>query len=183
MKTIDLVIRAQQGDDTAFITLFKEFEVMIYRIAFIYVRNKDDALDVVQETAYKSLKNIKQLKKPNMFKTWLTKIAINSSMDLLNKNSKNTSIEEYQNSLKLINESEDISLSLVLKDVLNGLDINERSVIVLRFYQDMSIKDISEFLQIPIGSAKSLLYRTLDKLRLILREVELYEKRFFEKTH
>lgn len=75
--------QAQRGDKKAFIKLFELCEEEIYRMAFIYVKNKQDALDIVQETAYRSFKCISNLKEPQYFKTWLIKIAINNSLELI----------------------------------------------------------------------------------------------------
>lgn len=55
---IRTVRKAQRGNDKAFLKLFQQYEEDLYRIAYVYVKNKDDALDVVQETAYLSFKKI-----------------------------------------------------------------------------------------------------------------------------
>lgn len=81
----NLVKKAQKGDDGAFYALFHQYEQDIYRMAFVYVKNQNDALDVVQETAYRSFKSIKTLKDPSLFKTWLIRIAVNCSLDVLRK--------------------------------------------------------------------------------------------------
>lgn len=80
---LDLVLKAQKGDDKAYLALFQQYEQDIYIMAFIYVKNQSDALDVVQETAYRSFKAIKYLNEPKYFKTWLIRIAVNCSLDLL----------------------------------------------------------------------------------------------------
>ena len=82
---MDLIKKAQKGNDKAFLTLFQEYEQDIYRMAYIYVKNQNDALDVVQETAYRSFKSIGTLKEPRYFKTWLMRIAISCSLDILRK--------------------------------------------------------------------------------------------------
>jgi len=64
-KINQLVREAQKGNDKAFLELFEEYENDIYRTAFVYVKNQDDSLDVVQETAYRAYKSIKNLKVPN----------------------------------------------------------------------------------------------------------------------
>lgn len=87
-QIIRLVENARKGNETAFLELFQEYENDIYRTAFMYVKNQDDALDVVQETAYRSFKAIKSLKEPKYFKTWLLKIAITSALELLRKRKK-----------------------------------------------------------------------------------------------
>ena len=71
-----LVKKAQKGDDRAFIKLFQRYEADIYRMAYVYVKNESDALDVVQEVAYRAFKKIETLKDPDYFKTWLIKITI-----------------------------------------------------------------------------------------------------------
>ena len=54
-----LVRRAQKGHDAAFLTLFQQYEAYIYRMAYVYVQNENDALDIVQETAYRAFKSIR----------------------------------------------------------------------------------------------------------------------------
>lgn len=87
-QLLNLIKKAQKGNDKAFCTLFQQYEQDLYRIAYVYVKNQNDALDVVQETAYRSYKSIKTLKEPTNFKTWLVRIAISCSIDLLRKQKK-----------------------------------------------------------------------------------------------
>ncbi len=61
---IRLVHKAQKGNEKAFLKLFQQYEEDIYRMAFVYVKNESDALDVVQEVAYRSFKKINTLKNP-----------------------------------------------------------------------------------------------------------------------
>lgn len=166
---------AQQGDDQAFLKIFQQYQEDIYRMAYVYMKNQEDALDIVQEVAYQSFKNIKSLKKPEYFKTWLMKITINSSINSINKQKKvvqlNMQHEEYIGA-----EMEDnIPLSLSLQDVMECLQEDEKSIVLLRFYQSCTFKEISQVLEIPLGTAKSILYRALQKLRQSLEEVEFHE--------
>lgn len=168
---IKLVKKAQKGDDEAFLQLFQMYEADIYRMAYIYVKNETDALDVVQETAYRSFKKIKSLKKPEYFKTWLTKIAINCSLDVFRKNQKVIQLKpEYEEIIGI--EEEDIPLSLSLQDLVDGLNADEKNIVLLRFYQNLTFKEIAEVLDIPLGSAKSVLYRALKKLKRALLKGE-----------
>ncbi|WP_306220574.1 sigma-70 family RNA polymerase sigma factor [Cohnella sp. WQ 127256] len=88
MEIIDLVKRAQRGDGIAYLELYQQYEDDIYRTAYVYLGNQEDALDVVQETAYRSYKFIGKLKEPQHFKTWLIKITISCAIDLLRKRKK-----------------------------------------------------------------------------------------------
>ncbi|GIP44075.1 DNA-directed RNA polymerase sigma-70 factor [Paenibacillus sp. J45TS6] len=165
---------AQQGDKNSFLALFERYQNDIYRLAYINVKNEEEALDIVQETAYRSFKSIKTLKEPKYFKTWLMKIAISCSIDLLRKKNKLVPMEP-----QIINESitsdvtldTNILLSLTLEDLIDELDVSEKNVVLLRFYQDYTFKEISNILEIPIGSAKTILYRALNKMKKSLKEV------------
>ncbi|MGG4146358.1 sigma-70 family RNA polymerase sigma factor [Paenibacillus algorifonticola] len=171
-----LIKSAQRGNGQDYLTLFQKHEEAVYRIAFIYVKNQEDALDVVQETAYRSFKSISKLKDARYFKTWLIKIAISCSIDLLRKRQKMLQLQpEYQD---LIQEPSnmDISLTLSLRELIETLDKDEKSVIMLRFYQDFTLREVKDILGIPLGTAKTILYRALRKLRLQVNEEDVYER-------
>lgn len=169
-----LVIKAQKGNDKAFLKLFQQYEEDIYRFAYVYVRNKEDALDVVQEVAYQSFKKIDTLQKPEYFKTWLMKITMNCAINLVKKNKKVVQLKpEFE--VFVGSDEEDISLSLSLQELMEALQEDEKNVILLKFYHDHTLKEIAEILDIPLGTAKSVLYRALNKLRKNFKEVGNYE--------
>jgi RNA polymerase sigma-70 factor (ECF subfamily) len=172
-----LVREAQQGDENAFIELFQQYEEDIYRTAYVYLRNQEDALDVVQETAYRSFKSIAQLTSPQYFKTWLIKISISCSLDLLRKRKNVVQFKpEYHELITSGEEDEDIPLALSLKDLIDSLDEEEKNVIILRFYHDYTIRETTEILDIPLGTGKTILYRALGKLRKQAKEEDVYEQ-------
>lgn len=168
---INLVNKAQQGNDKAFLKLFQKYEEDIYRMAYVYVKNESDALDVVQEVAYRSYKNIRTLKNPNFFKTWLIKIAITCSLDLIRNNKKivplNPAFEEFIGS-----DNDDVSLSITIQELLEQLSEDEKSIVLLRFYVGYTFKEIADLLDLPLGTTKSVLYRALSKLRKEYKEDE-----------
>lgn len=164
ISIFQLITEAQKGDDGAFLKLFQLHEEDIYRMAFIYVKNQEDALDVVQEVAYRSFKNIKTLQKPEFFKTWLMKITMNTAINLLKKNNK-TAFLPQELAEMITEENEDLPLALTLQDLIENLLVEEKSVVLLRFYKNHTFKEISELMDIPLGTAKSILYRALHKLR------------------
>ena len=173
---LNLIKKAQKGNDKAFLTLFQQYEQDIYRTAFVYVKNPSDALDVVQETAYRSFKSIKNLKEPKYFKTWLIRIAISCAIDLLRK--KKNVVQMKPEYVEFISDdvNEDIDLEMTVRDLIERLNEDEKSVIILRFYEGLTIKEISEELDIPLGTAKTILYRALDKLRKNLKGDGVYEQ-------
>jgi len=172
---IHLVKKAQNGDDQAFLMIFQHYQEDLYRMAYVYVKNQEEALDVIQEVAYKSFKSINTLKNPEYVKTWLIKITINCAINAINKKKKvvpfKAQYEEYIGS----ETNENIPLSLSIQDVMEYLQEDEKSVILLRFYHNYTFKEISQALEIPLGTAKSILYRALNKLRERMEEVDFYE--------
>lgn len=142
-------------------------------MAYLYVKNKNDALDVVQEVAYRSFKNLGSLKNPQFFKTWLIKIAITCAINALKQKKKVVQLKpEYEQWID--SKEEDIPLSLSLQELLDTLNEEEKSVVLLKFYNDYTFKEISELLHIPLGTAKSVLYRALGKLRKQTKEANIY---------
>ena len=76
-----LVKKAMRGSPKAFGDLIEAQQEYLYRMAYLYVRQEADALDVVQESILKAYKSLKTLREPEYFRTWLTKIVINTAQD------------------------------------------------------------------------------------------------------
>ncbi|WP_291582384.1 sigma-70 family RNA polymerase sigma factor [Clostridium sp. UBA6640] len=170
-----LVKKAQGGNDKAFLRLFQTYEEELYRIAFLYVKNKEDALDVIQEAAYRSFKNLSSLKNTEYFKTWLTKITINCAIDHIRKMQKVVELNpEHVEYTEFYDE--DTPLKLTLNELMDTLNENEKSIVILKYYYEYTFKEISEILELPLGTGKSILYRALGKLRKKAEEVNFYEK-------
>lgn len=166
--------KAQKGDDKAFLKLFQQYEEDIYRMAYVYVKNESDALDVVQEVAYRSFSKIETLKSPEFFKSWLLRITITCAIDLMRKNKKVVHLNpDYQEKIGL--EDGDLSLSITLQELLERLTEHEKSIVMLRFYEGYSFREIGEMLHMPLGSVKSVLYRALEKLRKQCKGADFYE--------
>jgi RNA polymerase sigma-70 factor (ECF subfamily) len=112
------------------------------------------------------------LKNPQYFKTWLIKITISTAVDLLRKKKKITVLKpEYAESLPYIER--DIALSLSLKEMLETLTEDEKAIVFLKYYDDCTIQEIADTVEMPLGTVKSVLYRALGKLRKQVRRAEL----------
>lgn len=102
------------------------------------------------------------------------KITMNCAVNVIRKNKKviqlNPEYEEF-----IASEDEDISLTLSLQELMETLREEEKGVILLKYYYGYTFKEIAEVLEIPLGTAKSALYRALDKLRKNIKEAELNE--------
>ncbi|MFD2628010.1 sigma-70 family RNA polymerase sigma factor [Oceanobacillus kapialis] len=174
IKIKGLIINAKRGDKDSFIRLFQIHRDQLYRIAFVYTKNREDALDVIQETAYRAFRNISSLKSSRYFKTWLIKITINCAMNVLNSRKNNANIDPgYLDTIVAV--SEDVPLHITIEQLLSLLDSKEKTVIILKFYFDYTFKQISETMELPLGTVKSLYYRSLGKLKNNVEREDYYE--------
>lgn len=169
LDTIRKIKLAKRGDDNAFYELLSERKSQLYKTAFAYVKNKEEAMDIVSETVYKAYISIKKLKEPSLFNTWLTRILINTSLDFINKNSKFVSFEENVSSdtLLITVDNEKIIDIKVAVDRLQG---KYKTIVILKYFQDLTLVEIAKTLQCPLGTVKTMLYKALGELRLDLKE-------------
>lgn len=168
---LKLVARAKKGDTDAFQALIHEEKEKLYKMAYVYIQNEADALDVFQETVYKALTTIHSLKKDEYFSTWLTRILINTAMALLNKKKKVVPIshEKLESMVGTGHLKQDAHLDLL--QAMNEIDEKYRTVLLLRFYEDYTVKQISEFLDDPEGTVKTNIRRGLASLKKKLKGV------------
>lgn len=171
---ITLAKKAKNGDSDAFTELYKIYKIYLYKIAYSYVKDEGKALDILQECAYKGFLNVHKLKNPSIFKTWITRILINVSIDYMKKDSK---IIYLDNASALVYNDENISLEEKM-DLYSAIDIlkdNYKTVIILRYFNNMSINDIACTMDIPSNTVKSHLRRAKEALNKTLKEDYLHD--------
>ena len=164
MDTVKLVRKSKKGNNLAFSILIKSYEKDLYKVAIAMTKNDDDALDCIQEAILQAYISIKDLRQDEYFKTWLIKILINKCNALLKKNKKILNLDVNTSKNDKVEQSD----RLELKDSINNLDSDLKIIVILYYYEDMSIKDISESLNIPQGTIKSRLSRARSKLKEML---------------
>lgn len=145
-------------------TLVKNYD-KYYRIAFGYVHNEEDALDIVQEAAYKAIFHAEKLKQPDYADTWVCRIVMNEAVAFLRKNQK-SSVEFETCDTGKEETYEDIDLI----EAIEALSQNERAVVQLRYFEDMSLQQVAQIVGENLSTVKSRLYRALAKLRVSLEE-------------
>ncbi|MEG9295049.1 sigma-70 family RNA polymerase sigma factor [Mangrovibacillus sp. Mu-81] len=165
-----LVKKAIKGNKNAFEKLVQQHYERIYRTAYLYVHNEDDALDVVQEAAYQAYKSIRSLKHPEYFLTWLTRIVIRCAVDVIKKRGKVVPMNDEYLSNMPDDSTPDIEGSSQLLQAIGQLKLNHRTAIILFYYHDYSIKTISTAMEIPENTVKTYLSRGKAELK------KLYEK-------
>ena len=141
-----------------------------YRLAYSYMRNEDDALDVVQESAYRAIRDCRKVRNKDYLSTWIYRIVVNTALDMLRRKKKETTTEELPEI-----PVEDQYRDLELRTVLNQLDDKSRTIILLRYFEDLKLEDIADIVGDNLNTVKARLYRSLKKLRLNL-EAEHYRE-------
>ena len=141
-----------------------------YRLAYSYMRNEDDALDVVQESAYRAIRDCRKVRNKDYLSTWIYRIVVNTALDMLRRKKKENITEELPEI-----PVEDQYQDLELRTVLNQLDDKSRTIILLRYFEDLKPEDIADIVGDNLNTVKARLYRSLKKLRLNL-EAEHYRE-------
>lgn len=165
----ELIHKAQRGDMAAYDQLFSLYEIEIYKLAYVYVRNRDDALDIVQEVAYRSCKSIHTLREPSYYKTWLIRILMNCAADLLKKRPQQEELESVLFTVPIEAEV-DLDVKVTIEGVMQYLKKEEKDVVLLKYYEDYTFEQIADCLGMKLGSVKTVLYRALRKLKLALEK-------------
>jgi RNA polymerase sigma-70 factor, ECF subfamily len=160
--------KAKRGNEKAFQELIQDEKNKLFRMAYLYVKNENDALDIVQDTIYKAFISIKQLKDPHYFSTWISRILINTALDFIKKNNRAipfSDVDGFRNDQNLLIEEK-----LDLLDAIERLEVQYKTLIIFRYYKDLSIKQIAEILKCPEGTVKTRLHRAINQLKSDLKE-------------
>lgn len=136
-----------------------------YRLAYSYVKNEHDALDIVQESIIKAMTSKSTLKQPEHIKTWFYRIVVNTALDYIRRKKKVVvSDEEILTGLDT-GEADQYS-DIDLQKALDKLPDHYRSIIVLRYFEDLKIEEVADILGENINTVKTRLYKALQKLRI-----------------
>lgn len=143
-----------------------------YRLAFSYVRNQDDALDVVQNAIYKALEHYSELRNENAINTWFYRILVNESLLFLRKR-KEEVFQEESEMAEIPYYEKEYDKDDDLYEQINHLDQDLQTIIKLRFYEELSLKEISDVMDMNLNTVKARLYRGLKLLKQNILEVDL----------
>ena len=176
-ESLALIRQVQAGDRDAFRVLVERHSQAIFRTAFRMTGNESDAEEIVQETFLRAYKSIGRFESRASIGTWLTRIAINCSLDLLAQRKPSQPLtgvdadgEELELQIPSTNPSpERHALSNEVRQRVAGamrqLTTAERTAFVLRHFEGRSIEEISNVLEVRVGAAKNTIFRAVQKLR------------------
>lgn len=158
--------------DKWFCRKVSELKNSMYTLAMSILKNEADVDDALQNTMIISYRNINQLKFTEKFKPWIYKILTNECYRIINQREYNVDIDN----IDCISEcSQDYETKETLWNIINSMDHNYITVIILFYYENMSIKDISKALDISPDNVKQRLTRGRKKLKELLNREDFYE--------
>jgi RNA polymerase sigma-70 factor (ECF subfamily) len=177
----DLMGRLAAGDRDALSPLMERHHRRLYRIALAYLRRPDDALDVVQETFVKAFVHAGRWDGAAEVAPWLTRIAVNQAIDVYRRGRRRLAHEEplddaAPQGFAVHDPSPERRLmgreiGERVDSALRTLPERQRAVFVLRHYQDLSLEEIAQTLDMSLGTVKSALHRAVARLRERLQGV------------
>lgn len=167
-----LATKSKHGNVDAYGKLIEYYKEYLYKMAMLSVKNEQVAMDLVSDCILGGFRNIKSLKKPEYFKTWITRIMYNAISDYYRKEHYEEDIEEIQIADSERNVSKEEKMDLY--QAIDLLSEKYRTVIILKYFDEMKIADISYIMGIPEGSVKAYLHRAKESLKHLLTEVDLY---------
>ena len=144
----------------------RENQEKLYKVAYTYTKNQELALDVIQEAIAKSFENISKLKHEEYIKTWFYRILINESLKVYKRNKKYIQYELQEDIQTNQGYNEDIIAENI--DIYNNiqkLDNKLKTVIILRFFENLKIEEIAEITKSNVNTVKSRLYKGLSELK------------------
>lgn len=159
----ELIEKAKDGNIQALNELIDNHKELAYSIALKYLKNKNDAEDVVQNSFIIVLKSIKKFRNESKFTTWLYRIIYHECLKELK--SRNTIIEYIPQFIEAENEETYIEEEINIKSLLKTLKPNEYSVITLFYLEEKSIEEIAEITSLSKVNIKVLLHRARHKMK------------------
>ncbi len=172
----DLILRARRGDVDAFNMLVSRWEKPIYNYLLKQVRQREDALDLSQETFLKAYRNLGRLQEIDRFPSWLFRIAHNEMVSLYRRKGRMSDEEVPEavdgGAISFAGSSTyPAELSLAVRRALELLTDEQRETVVLKVYQGFKFHEIAEILDCPVSTIKSRLYGAFEALRGVIAPV------------
>jgi len=175
----NLIQQAQNGNQWAFERLIKKYDRKVFALSFRMLGNTQDAEDVYQDVFMKVYHNLKNFRFESDFYTWLYRIAINCNISYRKKRnlryrSSFESLGQEDNPWQWIpadststpdSQMDAVELREKIQSILGTLSLMQRTVFVLRFFENFKIKEIAEITGCAEGTVKNYIFRGTQKMR------------------
>ena len=162
---------------TQLTTMIQDNKTKYYKIVFNYMKNKDDSLDVLYNSIIKAIQNCSKLRNPKYIDTWFCRILINESLYAIKKKDKEFTVDDIENLISVEFNHNMSEYYVPLRKAINKLDDKLKTIIILRYFNEMKIEDIAKVTNSNLSTTKSRLYKALSILKIEMEEIINEEKR------
>ena len=184
-QVVEWVVQAQAGDQTAFHRLVDRFQPEIFRMIYYRTRSRADAEDLVQDVFLKAFRSLKRLESPPVFRSWLYRIAVNRVHDHFRRMRLKALVGFSSMDEDDFVETEEMAVAPQasrevarkefwnrIKGAMKALSKMEREVFMLRFFDQLSIKEMTAALKKNESTVKTHLYRAMNKVKDDLADLD-----------
>lgn len=175
MTESELINNVRAGSEESFDQLIQSYQNHVYNVAYSFTKNSENALDISQDVFIKVYKNLSAFRGDSQFRTWVTRIAFNESQNWLKKNKRHMQMQDINESPDHVVHEDEVLVEenkTILLRSLYELNTKYRTAVVLRYFENYSIREISSVLGCSEGVVKNMLFRSLQKLKNYLKAKE-----------
>lgn len=178
----ELALMIQNGDKELFGVLMDRYESKLFRYGKRFISDSDNIEDVIQEVFIKTYQNIQSFDTKQKFSSWIYRIAHNTFVNVLKKNSRSFfSMVDFDTLLSytvvedpIVKEKEIIEMRKMIDKGLDKLTPKYKEIVVLYYLEELSYKEISDILQMPIGTVGIRLKRAKEALKEVYKQLDLH---------
>ena len=168
-----LIEKIKEGDREAFMTVTRLYQKKVFLLAFSFFHNKEDAMDIVQETFLRFYQKVKMFQRGRSFQSWLLQIAKNLCIDYYRKNYSKSQGWDRKKPIEEMNlpaQSEhdpyrSSDLKRIFSTCIKKLAEKQRMIFVMKHYNQLKYREIAQVLDISLGTAKSHHFKAVQNLR------------------
>lgn len=177
--TEEIIHLAQEGDEHSFEEIYKAYFGFVANVSYRIVSTKEEAEEICQEVFMTIYRKLCDFRQKSSLKTWIYRITINSAIKYSQKRSKEKKrTVEYDNNTPLASHEKNIRDKIdheekekIVQELLNHLNLEQRTCIVLRTMEGLSYKEIADTLKIPINTVRSRIKRARESMLALRKEV------------
>ncbi|PHR74096.1 MAG: RNA polymerase [Lutibacter sp.] len=167
-----------KGDSNSFGIIVERYQNMVFALALKMLKHREESEEVSQDTFIKVYKSLSKFNGESKFSTWIYRIAYNTCLDRIKKNSKyNNDVEinditsnEIFQVENIFDSLENKERSIIIKECMDKLPEDERIIMHLFYFEELSLKEIVDIVSVNEGNVKVKLFRARKKLFSIFKE-------------
>lgn len=171
------ITKILEGDSNAFAVLVDQYKDLVFSLSLKMLKNREEAEEAAQDTFVKVFKSLKNFKGDSKFSTWIYKVAYNTCLDQLKKNKRvqNTipiddfSENQIQNLENVLDAIDERDRNKMIQDCIHLLPSEEAFLLILFYFEEQSLEEISKIIDCTANNAKVKLYRSRKKIASILK--------------